>query len=230
MAENKKAFILYTDLVSVVRKLILKDRENKTNYAGELFYHILEYVNDSNPVPIDFIIEMAFEPIKLQLKRDLQKYEVTRAKRSEAGKISAEVRKQNSTNSTHVESVKQGSTNSTVIDTVKDTVTDKDILLKKETKSKREKVVKIKFEDSEIFEAKKFAAKFSTWNKLKLRHYYESAISYSKEGNRYVDWAGAINNWARKDELGGKLKFDAIEKTDKPAPPPETSKYPKSNQ
>jgi hypothetical protein len=74
MAENKKSFILYSDLLSVVEKLVLKDRENKTNFGGELFLHILKYVNDKEPVAIDFIVEMAFEPIKLSLKRDLEKY------------------------------------------------------------------------------------------------------------------------------------------------------------
>ena len=41
---------------------------------------ILKYVNDENPEPINFIIEMTFEPIKLQLKRDLIKYEQKREK------------------------------------------------------------------------------------------------------------------------------------------------------
>ena len=54
----------------------------------------------------------------------------------------------------------------------------------------------------------KFSENFSTWNKKKLRYYYESAVSYSKEGNRYVNWAAAISNWATRDELAGKLKFD----------------------
>lgn len=75
MAENKKSFILYADLLSVVKKLVLKDREDNTNHAGELFLHILEYVNDNEPVPINFIVDMAFEPIKISLKRDLKKYE-----------------------------------------------------------------------------------------------------------------------------------------------------------
>src|SRR5690606_24303134 len=69
MADDKKSFILYSDLISIVEKLIQKDRENKTNYSGELFYHILQYVNDKNPIPIDFIVEMAFEPIRLELDR-----------------------------------------------------------------------------------------------------------------------------------------------------------------
>jgi len=80
MADNKKSFILYTDLKSVVEKLITKDREDGTNNTGELFYHILKYVNDEDPKPSNFIIEMAFEPIKLQLKRDLIKYEEIKEK------------------------------------------------------------------------------------------------------------------------------------------------------
>lgn len=80
MAESKKSFILYTDLKSVVEKLIIKDREDGTNNSGELFYHILEYVNGDEPEPINFIIEMAFEPIRLQLIRDLKKYDEIREK------------------------------------------------------------------------------------------------------------------------------------------------------
>lgn len=87
MAENKKSFLLYADIISVVKKLVLKDRESKTNTAGELFLHLLEYVNDTNPVPIDFIVEMAFEPIKLQLKRDLEKWDDELIKKSESGVI-----------------------------------------------------------------------------------------------------------------------------------------------
>jgi hypothetical protein len=111
MAENKKSFIAYADWITVIKKLVLRDREKGTNYAGELFLHILEYVNDNEPIPIDFIIEMAFEPIKLSLKRDLEKYEKIRQKRSEAGKASADKRQQKAT---HVESVEQTSTNQTV--------------------------------------------------------------------------------------------------------------------
>jgi len=87
MAEEKNSFILYTDLINVVSKLVLKDRENGTNYGGELFLLILQYVNDLNPIPINFIVEMAFEPIKLQLKRDLVKYENKKDTLSDAGAL-----------------------------------------------------------------------------------------------------------------------------------------------
>jgi len=67
MAENKKSFLLYCDLIHTVSKM-------PNEKAGELFKHILSYVNDESPTTDDLIIELTFEPIKQQLKRDLQKY------------------------------------------------------------------------------------------------------------------------------------------------------------
>ena len=74
MAEDKKAFVLYTDLIHTVEKL-------PDEISGKLFKIILEYVNDRNPVIEDMLLVVAFEPIKRQLKRDLKKYE-SRADRS----------------------------------------------------------------------------------------------------------------------------------------------------
>jgi len=116
MAENKKSFILYCDWITTFEKL--SDEE-----AGRLIKHLFLYVNDNNPTPPDRITELVFEPIKQQLKRDLKYWETIKQKRSEAGKASAEKRKQESTNSTHVESVEQKATNPTVNVTVNDTVT-----------------------------------------------------------------------------------------------------------
>ena len=71
MAENKKSFILYCDQKGVWDKL--DDAQ-----AGRLIKHIIAYVNDENPVAPDFITELAFEPIKAVLKRDLKKWERNR--------------------------------------------------------------------------------------------------------------------------------------------------------
>lgn len=68
MAENKNSFILYKDLLHTLEKM---PREK----AGDLFVHILQYVNDMNPTTNDLIIELTFEPIKQQLKRDLRKWD-----------------------------------------------------------------------------------------------------------------------------------------------------------
>jgi len=79
MAENKKSFILYSDLIHTVSKL-------PNEKAGELFKHILEYVNDKDPQTEDLLLQISFEPIKQQLKRDLKDWESQKQQRSEAGK------------------------------------------------------------------------------------------------------------------------------------------------
>jgi len=133
MAEGKKSFIVYADLIHVVRKLIEQDRINKTNHGGELFLHLLSYVNDENPVPVNFIVDMAFEPVKQQLKRDLKQWEGTRGVRVESGHKggikSGEIRKekaqtkQKEANEANASNAKQTEANEAVNVTVTDNVT-----------------------------------------------------------------------------------------------------------
>jgi hypothetical protein len=82
MAKDKKSFILYSDAIHTVEKLSDTD-------AGQLLKHLLRYVNDQNPTTDNPLVEIAFEPIKQQLKRDLVKFEDVKVKRSEAGKAGA---------------------------------------------------------------------------------------------------------------------------------------------
>lgn len=67
MAENKKSFLLYCDIIHTVKKL-------SNEQAGKLLKHILSYVNDENPETDELVIDLVFEPIKQQLKRDLKRY------------------------------------------------------------------------------------------------------------------------------------------------------------
>jgi hypothetical protein len=83
--EDKRGFILYVDIKTMVDKL-------PDDYAGKLFKHVLAYVNDEDPETDDIILQIAFEPIKQQLKRDLQKWNDKINKRTEAGKIGANAR------------------------------------------------------------------------------------------------------------------------------------------
>ena len=78
MAKDKKSFILYVDQKDLWNKL-------PDEIAGKLIKHIYAYVSDENPQSEDLMIEIAFEPIKQQLKRDLKLFEEKRIKRSEAG-------------------------------------------------------------------------------------------------------------------------------------------------
>ena len=100
MAENKKSFILYSDLRENIEHLTNEEK-------GILFNHLLEYVNDMNPILEDRLILTAWKPIERQLKRDLQKFEEVKVKRSDAGKRSAQIRalnksEQSSTNLTRL--------------------------------------------------------------------------------------------------------------------------------
>ena len=111
MATDKKSFILYADLIKSIEHLTNEEK-------GILFNHLLEYVNDRNPILEDRLILTAWKPIELQLKRDLVKFEEVKVKRSEAGKASAEARalktiQQTTTNPTSVKSVEHTSTNPT---------------------------------------------------------------------------------------------------------------------
>lgn len=155
MAEDKKSFVLYADLIHTVKKLP-KEKQ------GELFMTILSYVNDENPIVDDLLVELVFEPIKLQLKRDLVKYETTKERRRELGRLaglkSGEARKvvvpetnQNEPKRTNG-SKNEPNEHVTVTDNVNVTVTDNDtvtdILLEKETK---EEFKKISISKNEIF-------------------------------------------------------------------------------
>jgi len=120
MADDKKAVLFYCDFIHTIEKLILKDRINKTNNAGELFYHYAQYINDLNPIPINDIVDLAFEPIKQTLKRDLKKWVNIKIKRSEAGKSGginsgkSRSKKQNEANEANASKTKQNEANEAV--------------------------------------------------------------------------------------------------------------------
>jgi hypothetical protein len=79
MAQNKKSFILYADQKGVFDQL-------PDELAGKLIKHIFAYVNDENPISENLIINIAFEPIKQSLKRDLRRWEDYIEKQSLNGK------------------------------------------------------------------------------------------------------------------------------------------------
>jgi hypothetical protein len=90
MAKDKKSFILYTDQSGVFNQL-------PDEIAGKLIKHIFAYVNDENPISDDLIINIAFEPIKQSLKRDLKRYEEYVDKQSVNGAKGGRPKKANET-------------------------------------------------------------------------------------------------------------------------------------
>ncbi len=91
MAENKKSFILYCDMIHTVSKM-------PDDKAGQLLKHILDYVNDKNPITEDLIIQLTFEPIRQQLKRDLRKWQEYSKKQSDNGKLGGRPKSQQKPN------------------------------------------------------------------------------------------------------------------------------------
>ena len=80
MAEDKKGFVLYADQIHTMMYLTNEQR-------GEVFYWVLQYVNDLNPEPLNGLLQAVVEPIKQQLKRDLIKYEKRAERSKENGKL-----------------------------------------------------------------------------------------------------------------------------------------------
>jgi len=188
MAEGKKSFVLYADLLSVVDKM-------PDDKAGELLKHILRYVNDLNPETDDLLVQVAFEPIKNQLKRDLKKWEDLKVKRSEAGKRSAEVRakkdQQKATNSTSVKSVEQSSTNSTVNDNVTVTVNVNDNVNDNNKYYYEKDNLKLSEEEKE-----KICQKYD----VLILDEYISRVENWKNKHKVKSLYLTVLNWIRKDE------------------------------
>jgi hypothetical protein len=80
MATDKKSFLIYCDIIHTVEQLT-------DEQAGDLFKHILRYVNDLNPQSDSVITKIAFEPIRQALKRDLDKYESIRKRNSDNARM-----------------------------------------------------------------------------------------------------------------------------------------------
>jgi hypothetical protein len=80
MATDKKSFLIYCDIIHTVEQL-------SDEQAGDLFKHLLRYVNDLNPQSDSVITKIAFEPIKQALKRDLDKYESIRKRNSDNARM-----------------------------------------------------------------------------------------------------------------------------------------------
>ena len=78
--KGKKSVLLYCDIIHTIEKL---DDEN----AGLLFKHYLRYINDQEPEPPNLLIEIAFEGIKQNLKRDLKSWENKTELRSKSGQL-----------------------------------------------------------------------------------------------------------------------------------------------
>jgi hypothetical protein len=227
MTEDKKGFLLYKDLIHTVEKM-------PDDKAGLLFKHILQYVNDNNPETDDLIIQLTFEPIKQQLKRDLKKYKDALDGKSNAGKIGnlkrwhndlfkdydsgkitldealliAENRKQSHSDDVQSQTITKIAVKDTV--TVTDTVTDNvnDILLKKETK--KDSVIKHKKKDIVFpFDSEDF---LNNWNEWKQYKKSEHSFSYKSESTELKTIESLFKDSNGNEKLAIEMINNAIAK------------------
>ena len=76
----KDSFVLYTKYLDNIQALSMEQR-------GMLFTSLMLYASGQEPEEMDPVTSMAFSFIKSQMDKDIEKYNETCAKRSEAGKL-----------------------------------------------------------------------------------------------------------------------------------------------
>ena len=197
MANGKKSFVLYTDLIEITEELTDKE-------AGLLFKTILRYVNDRNPeIPKE--IKLAFIPIKQDLKRDLKKYEaqVERINRiNEERKRKKEEQEHNDivTTSSKVEGV---NVNDNVNVNVNDNVLDKSNTNNKENTTHTSMCLKEKSTTSRFIPPtlEQVQAYCLERNNLvdpnKWFDFYQSK-GWMVGKNKMKDWKAAVRTWEKE--------------------------------
>jgi len=167
MAKEKKSFLLYADQNSVFQNL-------PDDIAGRLIKHILSYVNDEQPVTEELIIKIAFEPIRMQLKRDLQKYESIRERNS----LNAKMRWDAVALSGMPKSTKNADNDT---DNVNDNVNDKRNIFKAPT------IEELKTEFPAL-DANRF-------------HDFYTSKGWKVGSQQMKDWRAAARNWLSRDKV-----------------------------
>jgi hypothetical protein len=168
MAKEKKSFLIYCDIIHTVEQLT-------DEQAGNLFKHILRYVNDQDPQSDSVITKIAFEPIRQALKRDLEKYESIRKRNSDNARM-----RWDATASSGI----PNDTKNADIDIVIDSGIDKDI--------KKQRDVFIK---PSIVEIKTYMTEIGMADvSEKWFDYYESN-GWLVGKNKMKNWKAAVRTW-----------------------------------
>jgi Ni,Fe-hydrogenase I large subunit len=154
---------------------------------AEVYTAIFEYSLNFNELQLSGLAKTIFTLIKPQLEANNKRFINGSKAKSKQDKSETEAKPKQK------ESKTEANNNNNVNNNVND--------------NKKEK--KVLFNNSNLFDKNIFKSEFSEWNNTKLSYYYNAALAYSNEGNKYVNWKSAINSWAKRDELQGKLKFDS---------------------
>ena len=209
MAENKKSFSLYTDLIKLVNGSNVHDVEVEPmtdEEAGQLFKWILEYVNDLHPV-IPRNIRFAVATVKKQLDEDLERW-----------KMICEKNRQNISNywkTKQSESIRSNTNEYEPIpndtkNTDKDKDKDKDINNKENNitinSNIKEKSTTSRFIPPTLEEIKSYCDERN--NLVDPERFYDfySAKGWMVGKNKMKDWKAAVRTWEK--EAGFKTEED----------------------
>lgn len=193
MAEGKKGFVLYAD-----QKTLFDDLTSEE--AGLLIKHIFSYVNDENPILENRIIQIAFNPIKQQLKRDLVKYQSIKERNS----INARKRwdavasngKPNDTKNADIDNVIVND-----IDNVNDKVKVKDI--KYNIDERKLKFAHSLKEFTDIYGREMIKEFYGYWTEPN-----KSNTKFKQEMQKTWDLKRRLETWANNQKNFGKAKTD----------------------
>ena len=181
--------------------------------AGALFLTILEYVNDQDPIVDDILVEVAFEPIRQQLKRDLQKWDEFRQRQSENGKRGGRPTKANETETNpknptlFLESQKSLNANVTVNANV--TATDNVNVITNNIKDNVSPPAPVRvkrevFRPPTLEEVKSHAAETMSGSRDAPEgfHDYYTSNGWKVGRNPMKDWKAAYKNWIKRESNG----------------------------
>jgi hypothetical protein len=182
----KESFVIYKAFYEPISELSDED-------LGQLFRFIFLYQIKEIEPPNTSRIYMAFQFFKNQFRLDDAKYlKVVNRNKNNGSKGGRPKTQDNPKNPVGYLKPKKA-------DNDNDNDNDNDKLLGKL------KPRKIQFEESNLFDKIIFKETFPDWSQDKLRHYYDAALRYSIEGNKYVSWELAIKQWERKDKINNVL-------------------------
>ena len=186
----RKSFIVYSEWIYNLS--LLTDEQ-----AGILFRALLAYSNETELPEMNPETKMCFSFMKAQIDRDNEKYEQVCAKRSEAGKKSAEKRWGTQEDVTNVIFVKDEITNDNYNDNVD--VNENDTDNKKKVK---EKPVKHKYgQYSHVMLSDEEMDKLKAEFPYNWQFWIDKVDSYCEShGTSYKNYLATIRNWSKNQK------------------------------
>lgn len=181
----KDSFVLYTKYLDNIQALSMEQR-------GMLFTSLMLYASGEEPEKMDPVTSMAFSFIKTQMDKDIEKYNETCAKRSEAGKLGGRPKKQDEAKKANGFSEKQKKqVKAKKADNDNEYDNDND-LLKENTKRKV-------FSPPTVEDVRAYCSeRNNTVDPHAFVDFYESK-GWMIGKNKMRDWKSALRNWERSE-------------------------------